>query len=147
MGPAAHKLCGCLLASTSLMGQRHRQADRNWPPAEDTAVDSVNGAHQFSDRLRNSDCSLFSGILPVIGPSNSAVRKPGQPIALSTSQTDPPPRLHVLGTNWRPWHLQLKMSLSQKVGCTKGRSCHPSWDVSASGLSCPRLVDILPPWQ
>ena len=23
-----------------------------------------------------------------------------------------------LGANWRPWHLKLKLSLSQKVGCT-----------------------------
>ena len=27
------------------------------------------------------------------------------------------------------------------------RSCHPIWDVSASGKSCTRLADCLPPWQ
>ena len=34
----------------------------------------------------------------------------------TASQTDLPPRLHLLGVNWRPWHLTLKLSLSQKYG-------------------------------
>ena len=37
---------------------------------------------------------------------------------MTMSQTDPPPRLHLLGANWQAWHLKLKLSLSQKVGCT-----------------------------
>ena len=39
-----------------------------------------------------------------------------------------------------------RLSLSQKVGL-HGISCHPIWDTSASGLSCTRLADFLPPWQ
>ena len=50
------------------------------------------------------------------------------------------------GANWRPWHLKLKLSLSQKVGCT-AEVVTQSWDVSAPGLSCTRLTDFLPPWQ
>ena len=40
-------------------------------------------------------------------------------------------------TGDRPWHLILKLSLSQKVGL-QGRSCHPIWDLSASGLRVAR---------
>ena len=39
----------------------------------------------------------------------------------TTSQTDPPPRLNLLGVSWRPWHLQLKLPLSQKGGCARQR--------------------------
>ena len=61
--------------------------------------------------------------------------------------TDRTWRLHLLGANWRPWHLKLKLSLSHNGGL-HGTSCHPVWDVSASGgLSCTRLADFLPPWQ
>ena len=63
-----------------------------------------------------------------------------------TSQTDLPPRLHLLSANWRPWHLKWKLTLSRKGGL-HSRSCHIIWDVSASGLSCTRLADCLPPWQ
>ena len=35
------------------------------------------------------------------------------------------------------------VSLSQEVGL-HGRSCHPAWVVSASGLSCTRLADFQP---
>ena len=50
----------------------------------------------------------------------------------TTSQTDPPQWLHLLGSKWRPWHLKLKLSLSQKVGCTSevvqpGTSVHLGW--------------------
>ena len=53
----------------------------------------------------------------------------------TTSQTHPPPRMHLLGANWRPWRLQIKLSLSQKVGCTaevvtqSGTPVHPGWVV------------------
>ena len=40
------------------------------------------------------------------------------PGCATTSQPDPPPRLHPLGANWRPRHLKLKRSLFQQVGCT-----------------------------
>ena len=49
-------------------------------------------------------------------------------------------------TCWVPWHLQLKLLLSKNGGLHRS-SCHPIWDVSASGLSCTRLADFLPPWQ
>ena len=46
------------------------------------------------------------------------------------SQTDPPPRLYLLGANRRPWRLQLKPPLSQKGGVARhklspnmGRQC------------------------
>ena len=51
----------------------------------------------------------------------------------TTSQADPPPRLHLLGADWQPWHLKCKMLLSQKVGCTaevvtqSGTSVHLGW--------------------
>ena len=48
--------------------------------------------------------------------------------------------------NWRPWHLKLKVPLPPK-GVLHGRSCHPVWAVSASGLSRTRLADFLPPWR
>ena len=48
----------------------------------------------------------------------------------TTSQTNPPARLHMSGANWRPWHLQLKLSVSQKVAVARqklspnlGRQC------------------------
>ena len=47
--------------------------------------------------------------------------------------------LHLLGANWRPWHLKLKLSPSPKGGL-RGTSCHPIWDVGASALSCTRLA-------
>ena len=59
----------------------------------------------------------------------------------TTNQTDPPLRLHLLGANWRPWHLQLKLSLSQKVGCTaevvtqSGRQCIWAELLETGGLS------------
>ena len=34
---------------------------------------------------------------------------------MTTSQADPPPRLHLLGANWRLWHL--KPSLSNRAVC------------------------------
>ena len=37
---------------------------------------------------------------------------------MTTSQTDPPPKVYLLGANWWPWHFKLKLSLSQKVGWT-----------------------------
>ena len=51
------------------------------------------------------------------------------------SQTDPPTRQHLLGANWRPWHLKLKLSLSQKVVTQSGTSVHlgSKW---AGTLSC-----------
>ena len=78
----------------------------------------------------------------------------------TTSQTDPPARLHLLGANWPPWHLKWKLSLSQKVACTaevvtqSGTSVHLGWvarhwrtfvcylgSKSAGSLSCnPTLV-------
>ena len=36
----------------------------------------------------------------------------------TTSQTDLPPQLHLLGAHWRPLHLKLIVSLSQKESCT-----------------------------
>ena len=84
--------------------------------------------------------------LPLPAPGGS----PGRGwVALTTSQTDPPPRLHLLGGNWRPWHLKSKLSLSQKVGCMHGRSCHEIWGVSQciwAELQRLRLADFLPPW-
>ena len=48
-------------------------------------------------------------------------------VCKTTSKTDPSPRLHLLGANWRPWHLKLKLSLSvsQQVVCTlrQGFTC------------------------
>ena len=68
----------------------------------------------------------------------------------TTSQTDPPPRLHLLGANWRPWHLKLKLSLSQKVGCTAdvvtqsiGRQCVWAELHEAGGLSATLAVNGL----
>ena len=55
-------------------------------------------------------------------------------------------RPRTLGTNRRPWHLNLKLSSSQNHGL-HCRSCHPIWDVSASGLSCRSLANLLPPWH
>ena len=49
------------------------------------------------------------------------------------SQTDPPPRLHLLGANWPPCHLKLKLSQSQK-GRLHGRRCHLTWDVMSEHL-------------
>ena len=52
------------------------------------------------------------------------------------SQTDPTPRLHMLGVNWRPWNLKLKLMLSQKVGWMEevitpcGTSVHLGWGVA-----------------
>ena len=55
------------------------------------------------------------------GPQNAnggkILRHPGMGCT-TTSQTDPPPRLQLLGANWRPWHLKLKLALSKKVGFT-----------------------------
>ena len=62
----------------------------------------------------------------------------------TTFQTDPPPRLCA---NWRPWHLQSTLSLSQKVGLHTAEVGTQIWEVSASGLSGSRLLDFLPPWQ
>ena len=65
------------------------------------------------------------------------------------SQTDPPPRLHLLGANWRPWHLQLKLPLSQKVGCTAeivtdlGRQCIWAELHGTGGLSATLAVKII----
>ena len=43
---------------------------------------------------------------------------------LTTSQTNPPSRLHLLGANWRPWHFKKNLSVSQNVGSTSlGRQC------------------------
>ena len=57
----------------------------------------------------------------------------------ATSHTDPPPRLHLLGANWRPWHFKLTRILSQKVGL-HGESYHSVLGVSAPWLSCTRLA-------
>ena len=66
----------------------------------------------------------------------------------TTSQTDPPPRLHLLHRRQlATMALKIKYVTIPKGGL-HGRSCHPVWDVSASGLSYPRLADPLPlPWQ
>ena len=53
----------------------------------------------------------------------------------TTSQTNPKPRLNLLGANWRPWYLKLKLSPKPNGGL-HGRSCRPVWTVRASGLSC-----------
>ena len=55
---------------------------------------------------------------------------------MTTSQTHPPSRLHLLVDNWRPWHLQLKPPQSQKVGCTAEAVTQSGTSVSAAGLSC-----------
>ena len=38
-------------------------------------------------------------------------------------------------------------TVTTSTGGLHGRSCHQLCDVNASGLSCRRLVDFLPPWQ
>ena len=38
------------------------------------------------------------------------------------------------------------VTIPQKVGCT-AEAVTQIWDVSASGLSCTRLANFLPPWQ
>ena len=69
----------------------------------------------------------------------------------TTSQTDPPQRLHLLGANWRPWHLNLKLSLSQKgvvarqkVSPNLERQCI-SWAElhETGGLSATLAVNLL----
>ena len=70
-----------------------------------------NGAVTFSDVSMKDQ---GSGVNPSI--FCSYFRRPG--LGCPTSQTDPSPRLHLSGANWRPWHIQLKLSLSQKVGST-----------------------------
>ena len=77
--------------------------------------------------------------VPAVGYCGNRLRPPLVG-ACTTSQTEPPPRLHLLGANWRPWHLKLKLSLSQKVGCVAKvvtQSVHLGW--------CTRLVYFL--WQ
>ena len=53
----------------------------------------------------------------------------------TTSQTDPPPRLHLSGAKCsRPRHLKFKKSLSQKVGCTTTSQTKPS--AKAAPVGC-----------
>ena len=63
------------------------------------------------------------------GEVRGCSKSPG-PGCTTTSQTHPPSRLHLLGANWPPWHLTLKLSLPQKVGCTAEA-------VTQSGTSVP----------
>ena len=66
---------------------------------------------------------------------------------LHNNVPDPPsPRLRPVGCQPAIMALTIKTVYIQKGGL-HGRSCHPIWDVSASGLGCTRLVDVLPPWQ
>ena len=51
------------------------------------------------------------------------------------SQADPPPMVHLLGANWRSWHVNLKLSLSLKVGCTAPKLSHTQSGTSAR-LGC-----------
>ena len=69
----------------------------------------------------------------------------------TTSQIDHPPRLYLMGSNWRPWHLKIKTVTIPKGGW-HGRSCHPIWEVSqciwaelqeAGGLSVTLAVNGL----
>ena len=60
----------------------------------------------------------------------------------TTSQTDPPLGLHLLGANWRPRHFELKLSLSQKDVFARQKLSPQSGTISASGLSCTKLADF-----
>ena len=51
------------------------------------------------------------------------------------SQIDPPPKLHLLGANWQSWHSKLKLSLSQKVGCTAELVTQPRTSVHLGWLA------------
>ena len=75
-----------------------------------------------------------SPLLPKVFPSTQdglrGIRHTPGPAGTTTPHTDPPPRLHPLGTNWRPWRLKLKLTITperwatrQKLSPSLGRQC------------------------
>ena len=67
----------------------------------------------------------------------------------TTSQTDPPSaKVAPVVCQLATMAVKIKTVAIRKKWVLHGRSCHPVWDVSASasGLSCTRLADFLPPW-
>ena len=93
---------------------------------------SVFRARDFALLLTQSPSSVSSAFDRVVSrPSVQVQSGPGiceSGLGCTTpSQTDPCPRLrHLLDTtNWRPWHLQLKLPRPQKLGCT-GQKLSPN---------------------
>ena len=67
-------------------------------------------------------------------------------IARQRPRPTPPDTVAPFGCTLATMALTITTFTIHKSGL-HGRSCHPIWDVSASGLSCTRLANFLPPGQ